>query len=340
MTASSAPMGRLLQRARLREAGVTAVLVLVIAVLAVLGLAIGKASVSPSEVFSAVTGRADAMTRFVILELRMPRMITALLAGACLGLSGALLQSVLRNPLASPDIIGVTNSASAAGVVGLIIFGFSGLTLTGVVLVGTLAATAALYLLSWRRAAHQLVIVGIGISALCTCVVSYVFTRSDIRDAQDALVWINGSLGRAGWDTALTLAVCAAVLLPAALSYGRRLAVLELGDDPAAALGVKVDRTRTVLIGLAAALAAAAVAVVGPLPFIALVSAPIARRVTGTGSLALLPSALIGAALLLASDLIAQFAVPGVVLPAGVVTGVVGAPYLLWLLARPGNRPV
>ncbi|WP_106401366.1 FecCD family ABC transporter permease [Actinocorallia populi] len=337
MTALSSPAAR---RARLREAGVTAVLALVIAALAVLGLAVGKASVSPPEVFSAVIGRADAMTRFVIMELRMPRMLTALLAGACLGLSGALLQSVLRNPLASPDVIGVTNSASAAGVVGLVVFGLSGFALTGAVLGGTLAATAALYLLSWRRAAHQLVIVGIGISALCTCVVSYVFTRSDIRDAQDALVWINGSLGRAGWDTSLTLAVCAAVLLPVALCHGSRLAVLELGDDPAAALGVKVDRTRTLLLGLAAALAAVAVAVVGPLPFVALVSAPIARRVTGTGSLALLPSALIGAALLLASDLVAQFTIPGVLLPAGVVTGVVGAPYLLWLLVRPGPHRV
>ncbi|GAB2829182.1 iron chelate uptake ABC transporter family permease subunit [Actinocorallia aurea] len=338
MTASSSSVGRQFRRARLREARTTGLLLLVIAALAVLGLVIGKASVSPSEVLSAVVGRADAMTDFVILELRMPRMVTALLAGACLGLSGAILQSILRNPLASPDIIGVTNSASAAGVVGLVLLGLSGLALTGLVLAGTVAATAAIYLLAWRRAAHQLVIVGIGVSALCASVVSYVFTRSDIRDAQEALVWINGSLGRADWDTALTLAVCAAILLPAALACGGRLTVLELGDDPALALGVKVSRTRTLMLVLAAALAAAAVAMVGPVPFVALVSAPIARRLTATGSVALLPSALTGAALLLASDLTAQFALPDVPLPAGVVTGVIGAPYLLWLLIHQNLR--
>ncbi|MFF0579412.1 FecCD family ABC transporter permease [Streptosporangium saharense] len=336
MTASLT--GRLRRRARLREAGVTLVLAVVIAVLAVCGLTLGKASVSPQEVLDALLGRADAMAGFVIMELRMPRMLTALLAGACLGMSGALLQSILRNPLASPDVIGVTQSAGAAGILGLIGFGLSGLSLTAVVLGGALVATAAVHLLSWRRAGYRLVIVGIGVSALCMGVVSYVLTSSDVRDAQEALVWINGSLGRAGWDTSLTLAVCGAVLVPAALAAGRRLPVLELGDDPATALGERVERVRMLLLGLAAALAAAAVAVVGPVPFVALVSAPVARRVVGTGSVALLPSALTGAALLLASDLVAQFAVPGVPLPAGVVTGVVGAPYLLWLLVRRTGR--
>ncbi|MEU1732381.1 iron chelate uptake ABC transporter family permease subunit [Streptosporangium sp. NPDC020145] len=334
MTVTGSPTGRLRRRARLREAWVTAVLAAGIAALAVCGLALGKASVSPQEVLGAVLGRADPMTGFVIVELRMPRMLTALLAGACLGLSGALLQSILRNPLASPDVIGVTQSAGAAGILGLIAFGLSGLSLTGVVLGGALVATAAVYLLSWRRAGHRLVIVGIGVSALCTAVVSYVLTSGDVRDTQEALVWINGSLGRAGWDTSLTLAACGVVLVPAALAAGRGLPVLELGDDPATALGERVGRVRTLVLGLAAALAATAVAVVGPVPFVALVSAPVARRVVRTGSVALLPSALAGAALLLASDLVAQFAVPGVPLPAGVVTGVVGAPYLLWLLVR------
>ncbi|MDX6742250.1 FecCD family ABC transporter permease [Actinocorallia sp. A-T 12471] len=336
MTAPTTPVGRQFRRGSLREAGVVAVLLVVLAVLAVLGLALGKASVGPADAFAALFGKADTKTEFVIMELRLPRMVTALLAGACLGLSGAILQSLLRNPLASPDIIGFTNSAAASGVVGLVIFGLSGLVLTGVVLCGTFAATALVYLLSWKRAAHQLVIVGIGVSAVCVAIVSYVLTSGDVRDAQDALVWINGSLGRAGWDTSLTLAVSCAVLIPAALTLRRGLSVLELGDDPAAALGVKVARTRTLLLALSSALAGAAVAVVGPLPFIALISAPIARRLAPTGSLALIPSALIGAALLLASDLAAQFTIPDVLLPAGVVTGVIGAPYLLWLLLKPG----
>ncbi|WP_283137780.1 FecCD family ABC transporter permease [Rhizohabitans arisaemae] len=323
------------RRAARREAGVVAVLAVTALALGVVGLTYGKASVTPAEVLAAITGRADAMTGFVILELRLPRLIAAVVAGACLAVSGALFQSVLRNPLVSPDIIGVTQSAATTGAVALLAFGLGGLALTGTVIGGTLLAAVLLYVLAWRDGSgYRLVLVGIGVAAVSAGLVSYVLTRSEVQDAQKVYAWISGSLARAEWETLVPLLLGAAPLFLITLPLARRLTVLQLGDDTAGALGVHVRRSRLGLLAVAVCLAAVAVGVVGPISFVALVSAPIARRVVGAGAPALSASALVGAVILLASDLVAQFAVPGLTLPAGVVTGVVGAPYLLWLILR------
>ncbi|KOX14254.1 iron ABC transporter [Nocardiopsis sp. NRRL B-16309] len=300
------------------------------------GVSVGQASVSLPELLDLLTGRADQVTRFVLIELRLPRLLTAVVTGACLGLSGALLQTIVRNPLASPDIVGITHSASAAGVLGVVYLGLSGLALAGFVSLGALAAAMAIYLLAWRHgvAGYRLLLVGIGVAALSTSAVSWVLTQSDIRDAQVALTWITGSLARADWPTLNPLLGCFAVLLAVLVPLGGRLRSLELGDDSATSLGVPAERSRLWLLLASVGLAASAVAVAGPVAFVALVSAPIARRTVRSGRLALLPAALIGALIMLASDLLAQFTIPDVTLPVGVVTGIVGAPYLLWLLMR------
>ncbi|MFJ2299019.1 FecCD family ABC transporter permease [Oerskovia paurometabola] len=323
-------------RGRLREARLVTGLSVALVVLAAVGMTLGDASVPLSGILDTVLGRADVLTQFVIVELRLPRLLTALVVGAALGLSGALFQSIVRNPLASPDIIGITQSASAAGVLGVVVLGISGLALTGLVLVGSLVAAVAIYLLAWRGgvAGYRLVLIGIGVAALCMSVVSWVLTTSDVRDAQAALVWITGSLARSDWSTLNPLLVCFVVLVPLTAYLAPRLRSLELGDDAAAALGIRVERSRLLLILVAVGLAGSAVAVVGPVAFVALVAAPIARRTLGDGRLALVPAALVGALLVLGSDLVAQFAIPDVTLPVGVVTGIVGAPYLLWLLVR------
>ncbi|SDG28774.1 iron complex transport system permease protein [Sinosporangium album] len=324
------------RRAVRRASAVSAGCAVLLAGLAALGLTLGKASVTLPEVIDVVLGRADTFAQFVVIELRLPRILTAVLAGACLGLAGAVFQSTMRNPLASPDIIGITHSASAAGVLALMVFGLSGLALTGLALAGGLAGAALIYVIAWRgRGSRQrLVLVGIGVAAISAGISSYLLTTTDVLEATQLLVWLNGSLARADWATLIPLAVCTALLLPPALALARRMSVLELGDEPATGLGVAVERSRLWLLAAAVGLASAAVAVVGPVPFVALVSAPIARRLAGPGSLTLVPSALIGAVLLLGADFAAQFAWPGVLLPAGVVTGVVGGPYLLWLLLR------
>jgi len=323
-------------RGRVRETRLVTGLSVALVVLAAVGITLGDAAVPLSGLLDTALGRADVLTEFVVVELRLPRLLTALVVGAALGLSGALFQSIVRNPLASPDIIGITQSASAAGVVGVVVLGISGLALTGLVLAGSLVAAVAIYLLAWRGgvAGYRLVLIGIGVAALCMSVVSWVLTTSDVRDAQAALVWLTGSLARSDWSTLGPLLVCGAVLVPLTAVLAPRLRSLELGDDSAAALGVRVERSRLLLILVAVGLAGSAVAVVGPVSFVALVAAPIARRSLGDGRLALVPAALVGALLVLASDLVAQFAIPDVTLPVGVVTGIVGAPYLLWLLVR------
>ncbi|WP_314148071.1 iron chelate uptake ABC transporter family permease subunit [uncultured Leifsonia sp.] len=319
-----------------RATRVAVVLAVLVVVLSAFSLTLGAAGVAPQDVLAALVGRSDRLTSFVILELRLPRLVAAALVGACLGLSGALIQSVARNPLASPDIIGITASASAAGSVALVWFGLTGLALSGVVLAGTLVAAVLIYLLAWRNgvSGYRFVLVGIGFAAVCSGLVSYVLTTADLTDVQQALVWITGSLNSVDPVALTVLGVAAVVLIPCALLLGRPLGALGLGDDVAAGIGVRPERTRILVVGVAVALAAVAVSVGGPISFIAFLSAPIARRLVGRGSLALVSSALVGALVLVASDIVAQFAIPDVVLPVGVVTGIVGAPYLLWLLTR------
>lgn len=324
------------RRGRRRAVRVSLVLAALLVVVAAVSLTLGAAGVAPADVLAALVGRADRLTSFVILELRLPRLVAGALVGACLGMSGALIQSMARNPLASPDIIGITAAASATGSIALIWFGLTGIALSGIVLAGTLAAAALIYVLAWRRgvSGYRFVLIGIGIAAFCGGIVSYVLTRADIRDVQQALVWLTGSLNTVDPAALAVLAVGTVVLLPCAVAVGRPLGALSLGDDLAAGLGVRPERTRLLVVAVAVALAAIAVAVAGPVSFVAFLAAPIARALLGRGSPALVPSALLGALILVVSDIAAQFAIPGVSLPVGVVTGIVGAPYLLWLLAR------
>jgi iron complex transport system permease protein len=321
---------------RSREVRVVVVLAVLLALATAVSLCLGQAGLTPGQVLDVLLGRGDAISRFVVLELRGPRLASAVLVGACLGLAGAILQSVVRNVLASPDVVGLTAGASAAGVVGIVWIGLSGLALSGFVLVGTLASALAVYLLAWRDglSGYRFVLVGIGVAALGTAVVSYVLTRTSVTDARIALTWLTGSLNGAGGAALTTLAVASLVAIPAALVQGRRLAALELGDEAASALGVRAELARGLAVLTSVVLAAVAVAAAGPVAFVALVAGPVARRLTRTGAPPLLGAALVGALVVVVSDAVAQFAVPGVVFPVGVVTGIVGAPYLLWLLAR------
>lgn len=319
-----------------RVVTVSVVLAVLILLVSAVSLSLGAAAVAPGDILAALVGRADRLTQFVILDLRLPRLLAAVLIGGCLGLSGALIQSIARNPLASPDIIGITASASATGSIALVWFGLTGLALSGVVVAGTLIAALFIYLLAWRGgiSGYRFVLIGIGFAAVAGGIVSYVLTTAALTDVQEALVWLTGSINSVDPVALAVLGVSTVVLVPCALLLSRPLAALGLGDDTAAAVGVRVERTRLLVVLVGVALAAVAVSVGGPIAFVAFLAAPIARRLVGHGSLALVPSALVGALVLVVSDIVAQFAVPDVAFPVGVVTGVVGAPYLLWLLTR------
>ncbi|PJI93296.1 iron complex transport system permease protein [Luteimicrobium subarcticum] len=321
---------------RARSVRVAVVLAVLLVLACATSLCLGDAGLSPADVARTLVGQGDALTDFVVFDLSLPRLLTAVLVGACLALSGAIFQSVVRNPLASPDIVGITASASAAGVIGIVLLGLSGLVLSGFVLAGTVCAAVVIYLLAWRSglSGYRFVLVGIGVAAIASAVVSYVLTRSSLTDSRDALVWLTGSLNGATSEKLAVLALGAAVLVPLALAQAGALEQLELGDDTAAALGTRVERGRALAVLTGVALAAIAVAAAGPIVFVALCCGQIARRLVRSGAPALVASALVGALLLVVADDLAQYAVPGTDYPVGVVTGIVGAPYLLWLLTR------
>ncbi|MCY1676812.1 iron chelate uptake ABC transporter family permease subunit [Pseudarthrobacter sp. SL88] len=285
---------------------------------------------------------------FIVMENKLPRAVIGTMIGLAFGLAGALFQTMLRNPLASPDIIGISYGASAAAVVAIVIFGASGAVVSGAALVGALAVAGLIYAISsggirgggrGNAAGNRLVLAGVGIAAALHAVVNFLMTRADIRTAADALVWLNGSLNSANWDRAGILSLALAVLLPAVGVIAGPLRILELGDDTAAGLGIRVNAARLALVIIAVTLAAVATAAAGPVSFVAFLAGPIARRFTGKASLP--ASALVGAVIVLAADFLAANLAPlvldGTVLPVGVITGALGAPFLLWLLVT-NNR--
>ncbi len=202
--------------------------------------------------------------------------------------------------------------------------------------VGALVVSVVIAALAWRRGitGNRVVLVGIGVAAMCLSVTGWLLTSGSVQQAGTALLWLSGSLNAVDRGVVGLLGIAFVVLMVAALVQSPRLTVLTLGDEVASSLGLRPDRAKVLLLLTAVGLTAGAVATAGPVSFVALMAAPIARRLVGGGRVALGPAAAVGAAVVLASDLVAQFAIPGTALPVGVVTGVVGAPYLLWLLAR------
>jgi iron complex transport system permease protein len=302
-------------------------------------LAVGDFPIALGDVLRSLVGHGSSDTDFVVRTLRLPRGLTGLLVGAAFGLSGAVLQRLARNPLASPDVIGVTHGAAVAAVFVIVVLHGGSDEVTLGALVGAVLAVAAVYLLAYTRGAtgYRLVLVGIGVTAVLASVTQYLLTRAEIFDVQRATVWLTGSLNGRGWEHVRPVTIALVALVPVTIGLARHLRVLELGDDAARGLGASVERCRGALLLAATGLAAVATASAGPVGFVALVSPQIARRLVGARSLALIPSALCGALLMLSADLVARRVFAPTELPVGIVTAVLGAPYLLVLLAR-ANR--
>jgi iron complex transport system permease protein len=321
-----------------RARGLVVGLVLSVALLAVfcVSVSVGDFPVPVSKVLPAIFGQGDRATEFIINRLRLPRALTGVLVGAALGLSGAVFQSIARNPLASPDIIGITAGASVSAVFAILILGLSGTAVSGLALVGAILTALGIYLLAWRQgvSSYRLVLVGIGVGSIAVSATSYLLTRSKVEVAQQALVWITGSLNGRDWSHVRSMAIALAVLAPILLVLVRRLRVLQLGDDTAAGLGLTVERSRLTVLLVGVALAAVATAAAGPIGFVAFVAPPIARWLSRSPGPAVIPAALVGALVVSLSDFAGQHLVGDTPLPVGVVTGVVGAPYLMFLLAR------
>ncbi|WP_443623185.1 FecCD family ABC transporter permease [Arthrobacter sunyaminii] len=340
---SAAGPGALLVRAARRRSlkrsrVVTTVLAAVVVVLFAVSILLGTYTVTIPDFFRILGGEQIPGATFIVMESKLPRAVIGLLVGAAFGISGSIFQTMLRNPLASPDIIGISYGASASAVVAIVVFGAAGTTVSLAALCGALVVAMAIYLLSRRggAAGYRLILVGVGFAAVMQALVTFLMTRADVRTASQVLVWLNGSLNSSNWDRAAVLALALLVLLPVTAVLARRLRGLELGEDTAAGLGLRVEASKLGLLVAGVALAAVATAAAGPVAFIAFLSGPIARRLLG-GRHSLTVSALVGAVIVLAADFVGANLVPGVSLPVGVVTGALGAPFLLWLLVT-SNR--
>ena len=322
-----------------RRALVLAGTSLVVLVAAVVALLLGAADLDPAAVLLALFGAGEPGDVFVVHRLRLPRILAGVVAGVAFALAGAIFQSVLRNPLASPDILGIASGASLGAVWAILGLGITGAAVAPFAFGGALAVAVAIWLLAWRQGLHgiRFVLVGVGMAYLCGSTLAWLLARADVRDAQSALVWTVGSLADVRGDALTTLVVGVGLLSALVVLAGRSVEVLALGDDHARALGVAADRSRVVLLLLAVGLVAVATSVAGPIAFVALVAPAIARSLLRDGTAALAASAACGAALTLAADVVGQHALPGGSAPVGIVTGIVGAPYLLWLLAT-GRR--
>ncbi len=333
---------------RARMVVVTLIGVALVVLAAALNIGRGDFPISIAEVLAVLVGGGDPAQQFIVLELRLPRTLTGILVGAALGMSGAITQAVARNPLASPDLLGITAGASAAAVTVIVLGGSNGVVvglLAGVgvpiaALIGGLGAGALVYALAYRGGieGYRLVLVGIGVNAAALAITAWLLVVANVFDAARATQWLTGSLNGRGWEHVVPVGLALSVVVPVALLLTFGLGVLLFGDDTARGLGLRVNRARSALIVLAFGLAAVATASAGPIVFVALIVPQICQRLVGAARPPLLASAVYGALLVVVADLIAR-TVLGTELPVGIVTAILGAPYLLYLLVR-RNRGV
>lgn len=321
-------------RLRRRTTAVTATLGAVAVLLFGVTMMVGDTPLTAGEVLTSLTRTVDdPAVDFIVLELRLPIAATGLIVGMALGVAGLIFQTLLANPLASPDLVGISSGASLFAVGSIVFLHAGALAIAGAAILGALVAAVSIYLLAWRGSlsSYRFILVGIGITELMLALVSWVLSRAEINDARQAMTWLVGSVGQAGNLQLQLAALSVLVLVPLSVLTGRALRVLELGDDSAHALGLRIERWRLAMIGIAIVLVALATAAAGPLAFVALAAGPIAGRLLRGAGTGLAAAGFVGAGIVLASELVASHLLP-LALPTGVVTGAVGAPYLVWLL--------
>ncbi|GGW33438.1 iron ABC transporter permease [Streptomyces galilaeus] len=312
----------------------------------VASVSLGTYAIPVGDVLGALLGTGSGDADLIVHQLRLPRALTALLVGAAFGVAGAVYQAVTRNPLASPDLIGISAGAGAGAVAAIVIGGVTaaGAGTFGAVpfgaLAGALATAALIYVLAWHGGTitgYRFVLVGIAANGALAALTRWMLARADIDQASRAMVWLTGSLNGRGYDHVRWAGLALLLLVPLTLALARSYQLLQYDDDTALSLGIPIGRARIALLVLATSLAALATAAAGPVAFVALGAPQIARRLAGTAGIPLVISGLTGAVLLLLADLAARLLFGPTELPVGIITGAVGAPYLLLLLAR-ANR--
>lgn len=314
-------------------------LLAILLILSSFALLYGQTIYSVSEVWQVLSGKFVAGASFTILELRLPRLLAALLAGMSFGIAGLVFQTLLRNPLANPDILGISSGSSCAVVICILVFHTSQ-TVRIIAAVGAgIGTVLLLFGLSNQQslAATRLVIIGLGLQAFYNAVISYFTVNGDQRDLPEALRWLNGSLDGISLNQLPLLAGALLLLVPVVLYFGQRLQLLSLGDEVARSLGVNVDQTKVILLGTTVILTALATAVTGPIAFVSFLAGPLTNKIMGQTGNNALAAGFFGACLVIAADLVGQYAFV-YRFPVGVITGLIGAPYLILQLIHLSKR--
>ena len=292
-----------------------------------------------ADVVRVLLGEEVPGASFAVGVLRLPRLLAGLFAGAAFGAAGTVFQTMLRNPLANPNVIGITTGSSAAAVFSIVVLQASEAVISIASVVGGLLTVLVIYLLSKGASFSigRLVLVGIGIQAMLSAIINYLLLISRQQDVAMAMRWLTGSLNGVKLDELPPLMVTVGIGLPVLLVYSRQLEMLELGEMTATSLGINTNQTRIVLLLASVLMLALATATTGPIAFIAFLAGPIAKRLAGPGHSSIIPAAFVGMLIVLAADLIGQFAFTARY-PVGVITGIIGAPYLLYLLIRMNRK--
>lgn len=330
------PGGRVNLRLQPRHIVVGAVLTGALLLLGMLGLCLGTIEIAPVRVLAALAGHGDPASNLIIVQWRLSRVLMALIIGGALGMAGAIFQSLLRNPLGSPDVIGFGTGAYSGALMAMILFTVDPpLVALGALIGGTVTASVV-YLLAWRDGLDttRLILVGVAVSAMLSAFNHWLMLSGSLEATMGAAMWGAGSLAGIGWAKGWPSASMCVAGMAACLALSRRLRLLEMGDDIALVLGLDARRSRAALVLLGTALTAAATAEAGPVAFIALAAPQLAGKLARTGTAAPLLSALVGALLLLSADLVAQHLFAPTTLPVGLVTLCIGGVYLVWLLIR------
>ena len=329
---------RLSARIDLRVVSVVAILVAATFVIAVVSLVVGDYDITVPRVLTTVFGTGSTNDEFV-MRRRIPRVVLAILLGIALGISGAIIQSLTKNPLGSPDVIGFNTGAYTGVLVVVMVLGGSFSQKSYAALIGGVLTALAVYLLAYKRGVQgfRLIIVGIAVSAMLASVNTWLVLTADLDTAMYAAVWGAGTLNGTEWPQARAAALALVIILVLLIPFSRRMGILEMGDDAAKALGVRTEPTRLALL-LGVALTAVATAAAGPIAFVALAAPQLARRLTRSPGVAMVPAAAMGALLLVASDFLAQRLFAPTQLPVGVITVALGGTYLMFLIARESRK--
>nr|WP_315584474.1 iron chelate uptake ABC transporter family permease subunit [Actinomyces viscosus] len=332
------------QELLLHRRAVTVTIILVLAALAVMVLTVltGTYNISAADALGTLLrGTGSDLDRFIVIDQRLPRALAAVLVGAMLALSGAIFQSLSRNPLGSPDIVGFTTGASTGGLLAILLVSASSTYQIGAgTIIGGLATAGIVALVTLRRGVggDNLILAGIALSEMLSAANNYLISRASLQSAEAAKAWQYGSFNAISWGQVRPLLMAAIVLLPQVVWFVRPAAMLEMGDDAATSLGMRVGRIRGAMLGYGVVLAAVCVAVAGPIGFLALAAPQLARRLSRSAGITMVASAAMGALLLGGADFLAQRLLSPFQIPVGLISAALGGIYLIWLLMVPSER--